>query len=79
MTMEQTLKLFVPEDGSELALKSCPFCGCTQIIYEKYKHPAGERWRVWCRDCLAGIDPGFAQTRYAVQQMWNRRANAETA
>lgn len=78
MAMEQTLELFVPKDGSELALKSCPFCGNTEIIYEKYNHLAGERWRVWCRKCLAGVDPGYAQSRHTVQQMWNRRANAET-
>lgn len=77
--MEQSLEYYVPKAGSELALKSCPFCGSAHIIYEKYRHIAGERWRVWCRDCIAGIDPGYAQDKPTVQKMWNRRANAETA
>lgn len=79
MTMEQTLELYEPQPGSTLALKSCPFCGCTHILYEEYIHAAGVRYRVWCRDCLAGIDPGYAQDKGTVQKMWNRRANAETA
>lgn len=76
--MEQTLELYEPAPESELALKSCPFCGNTHIIYEKYSHLAGERWRVWCRECLAGVDPGYAQRKHTVQKMWNRRTNAET-
>lgn len=52
---------------------SCPFCGGTEIVLEKYLHPAGVRWMVWCTSCLAGIDPGYAQNKHTVLEMWNRR------
>lgn len=38
-----------------------------------YGHGAGERWRCWCTNCLASIDPGWAQDRHTVRDMWNRR------
>lgn len=54
----------------------CPFCGGSEIIIEKYKHGCGgERFRIFCASCLAGIDPGWAQTKGTVEQMWNRREN----
>jgi hypothetical protein len=43
-------------------------------VYERYSHPSGWRWRVWCVDCMAGIDPGYAQDQSTVQRMWNSRA-----
>ena len=67
------IELFKPEKGSCLELKPCPFCGSDEIVYAKYNHAAGERWRVFCTHCMAGVDPGYAQTEHCVQKMWNRR------
>lgn len=53
--------------------KPCPFCGGTEIMIDKYQHVAGERYRIWCTNCLACIDPGWAQTKSTVEQMWNKR------
>lgn len=54
-------------------LKPCPFCG-GQAMLEGYKHPCtGERWRVICTECAAAVDPGCAQEKYMVEEMWNRR------
>lgn len=71
-TTETTIEITRPK-SEQLALKPCPFCGGTEIVYERYLHQAGERYRVWCTNCLAGIDPGYAQEPGTVQRMWNRR------
>lgn len=66
------------QDPSEL--KPCPFCGNKEILYEKYEHSGTSamiRWRVWCTKCIACIDPGYAQSRFTVQTMWNRRAKPD--
>ena len=60
-------------DG-DLCLERCPFCGSDNVVYEKYLHTAGYRWRVVCIGCMASIDPGYAQQRNTVQRMWNTRA-----
>ena len=60
-------------DG-DLRLERCPFCGSSNVVYEKYLHTAGYRWRVICMGCMASIDPGCAQQRSTVQRMWNTRA-----
>lgn len=44
------------------------------MFYERYSSEAGERWRCWCAECIAGIDPGYAQSWGTVRDMWNRRA-----
>ena len=59
--------------GSDLHLLPCPFCGCEEVVYMKYDHVAGERWAAVCMGCMAEIDPGWAQEKYAVRDMWNRR------
>lgn len=69
------IQIWKPEDN--LPLDPCPFCGNTEIVYEKYHSIVGERWRVWCTKCIACIDPGYAQCRYTVQTMWNRRAKPD--
>lgn len=72
---DDSIELFEPNPGNEnMTLKPCPFCGGTSIFYERYGSPAGERWRCWCAECLAGIDPGTAQEMGHVREMWNRRA-----
>ena len=64
--------ILVPH-SENLELKPCPFCGNKEIVYEKYQHEVGARYRVFCTQCMAGIDPGFAQTIYIVRDMWNNR------
>ena len=60
--------------NGDLSLDSCPFCGSSDVVYERYLHTAGYRWRVVCMGCMASIDPGHAQQRSTVQRMWNTRA-----
>lgn len=69
----ETIKEFIKPTG-HLALAPCPFCGGKEIVYGKYEHAAGERYMVVCMECMASIDPGWAQTPGAVQDLWNRRA-----
>lgn len=57
-----------------LALKPCPFCKSPNVLYERYAGLAGgERWRCFCANCVAGIDPGWAVDHLTVREMWNRR------
>ena len=67
------IKIVKPAAGGFDSLEPCPFCGGTEVVYELYGHGAGERWRCWCTNCLASIDPGWAQDRHTVRDMWNRR------
>ena len=60
------------EDDPHTYLKPCRICGNTEIVYERYKHKAGERWRCWCTKCLVCIDPGWAQDQLAVRAIWNQ-------
>lgn len=66
------LKIVKPKNKSQ-ELKPCPFCGGEEVVYIQYQHPVGKRWAVSCSDCIAGIDPGYAQQPYEVQEMWNSR------
>lgn len=70
--IETTIEITLPK-SEQLALKPCPFCGNTKIVYEHYLHKAGARYLVCCTNCLACIDPGYAQEPGTVQRMWNRR------
>lgn len=74
MAFNETIMFCKPEPGDDLALDPCPFCGEHNVVYEKYQHAAGERWRVVCPSCCASVDPGYAQERHVVQRLWNRRA-----
>lgn len=74
--MEHVIEFCKPESGSDLALQPCPFCGNDEIVYARYQHAAGERWMALCTGCMASIDPGYAQTKDAVQTLWNRRAQS---
>lgn len=67
------LELWKPEPMSNLSLEPCPFCGYDEVVYVKYQHAAGLRWKVRCCTCMAEIDPGYAQERHVVREMWNRR------
>lgn len=70
--IESTIEIFKPKLERDM-LEPCPFCGGTEIVYERYLHRAGVRYRVLCTKCKAGIDPGYAQDTGTVQNMWNRR------
>ena len=37
-------------------VRPCPFCGSKEIVIDKYKVAAGERFRVICFGCLAMIE-----------------------
>ena len=62
-------KIWAAED-----LKPCPFCGNKVIYYERYKREVGMRYRIMCGNCMAGIDNGYAQSRYTIRDIWNKRA-----
>jgi Lar family restriction alleviation protein len=62
-----------PEDG-DLHLAPCPFCGGTDIIYWEYGALVGPRWKIFCLGCAAGVDPGYAQQKHQITDIWNTRA-----
>lgn len=72
--LENVVQTWKPAPDGHLALKPCPFCGNEKILYMQYKTPAGLRWLVVCCECMANIDPGWAQNRHRVAELWNRRA-----
>lgn len=70
---DDSIEIVKPAEGNpHTYLNPCRICGNTEIVYERYKHKAGERWRCWCTKCLACIDPGWAQDRLAVRAIWNQ-------
>lgn len=71
--MEKVNGLFMPDADGDLMLLPCPFCGDTSVVYERYEHIAGNRWRVCCYGCGATIDPGYAQQKIDVAVLWNHR------
>lgn len=71
--MEKVNGVFMPDADSDLMLLPCPFCGDTAVVYERYEHIAGNRWRVCCYGCGATIDPGYAQQKIDVALLWNHR------
>lgn len=71
--VENMEQIWKPEPGCDLALKPCPFCGNKEPVYLQYKHKAGLRWMVLCCECMASIDPGTAQERHHVVDLWNKR------
>ncbi len=74
---DDSIEVVEPIPSSDMVLKPCPFCQSTAIVYEKYLTKAGERWRCWCTNCIAGIDPGWAGNWSTVRDMWNRRKPTE--
>lgn len=73
MRMEDTTDVYQPKEDEDLKLLPCPFCGSHDVVYMKYNHSAGERWAAVCMGCMAEIDPGWAQQKHQVQDLWNRR------
>lgn len=53
--------------------KPCPFCGSKEIVIDKYKREVGIRFRIICFGYMAMIDPGYAQQKHTVMEMWNKR------
>lgn len=64
--------MFKFENGKALP---CPFCGGSEIWAEDYEHAAGKHWRVFCADCMAGVDRGHDMTPYTALDVWNKRVN----
>lgn len=75
MNLSKVKEIWKPEPGSNLELMPCPFCGGTEVAYFRYKHLAGDRFGALCADCMANIDPGWAQQKSVVQARWNHRAS----
>ena len=71
--MNDPMEIVNPQNEYE-HLEPCPFCGCDEVVYMSYASLIGLRWMVTCCGCMATIDPGYAQNKYTVQQMWNRRS-----
>ena len=70
----EKLDLSMAGERCDDAVMPCPFCGSKNIAYGKYEHTAGRRYAIACMNCMAQIDPGWAQSWGTVQEMWNRRA-----
>lgn len=75
MNLSKIKGIWKPESGSDLELLPCPFCGGTEVAYFRYKHLAGDRYGVLCCDCMASIDPGWAQQKSTVHTRWNHRVS----
>ena len=74
MDFTKVKEMYKPPVGSDLELLPCPFCGGTEVVYFRYNHIDGDRFGVVCCDCMANIDPGYAQQKSTVQEKWNHRA-----
>ena len=58
----------------DIEVKSCPFCGESEnIVLEEYEHAAGKRWKIYCCNCMAGIDRGYDQSPHGLIDAWNKR------
>lgn len=75
--MSDHITFYTPKKSTDLALLPCPFCGSAHVVYEQYQHGSGERWRVLCLGCMAGVDPGHAQNKSDVRDLWNKRKGAK--
>lgn len=76
--MAKTIKLINLKKGyGDHKALPCPFCGNDEIVAEEYEAHVFKqtRWKVWCTNCLATIDPGWAQQLSTVLEMWNKRTN----
>ena len=62
------------EKFKNIGVIKCPFCGeQEEIVLEEYEHEVGKRWRIFCCNCMAGIDRGYDQTPHALIELWNTR------
>lgn len=63
----------IKDENNELL--PCPFCGSEEVVYDRYKHEAGERYRCICLGCMATVDIGYAQDKYTAKRAWNKRTD----
>ena len=70
------LKIEQSPATGDLHLIPCPFCASTNVVYWQYETPVGPRWRIACLECMAMVDPGYAQQRHQIKDTWNRRDGA---
>lgn len=62
------------EAFKNVKVKPCPFCGeAEEIVLEEYETKVGNRWRIFCCGCMAGIDRGYDQKKYDLIEAWNKR------
>jgi Lar family restriction alleviation protein len=71
--MDNIEKIERPAAGGNLELLPCPFCGSDDIVFVQYAHTIGPRWRIFCCGCSAGVDPGWAEQKSIVRDLWNTR------
>lgn len=64
---------FIKPKNENDSLLPCPFCGSNEVVYIEYDSVVGLRWKIMCFGCVAQIDPGYAQDRFVVRDMWNKR------
>lgn len=58
----------------DIKVKPCPFCGESEnIVLEEYEHTSGKRWKIYCCNCMAGIDRGYDQSPHGLIDTWNKR------
>ena len=43
------------------------------IVLEEYEHAAGKRWKIYCCNCMSGIDRGYDQSPHGLIDAWNKR------
>ena len=61
-------------------LKSCPFCGSTDVYLEDDADGGDEYWFIGCKKCFIGFNAGGGEdgccdaTKEEVIAAWNRRA-----
>jgi len=66
---------YIGTTNQTAALKSCPFCGSTEILtYEPTIYEAGNDASVKCGNSLCGAEVRGMILRHAIAR-WNRRAN----
>ena len=58
----------------DIKVKPCPFCGESEnIVLEEYEHTSGKRWKIYCCNCMSGIDRGYDQSPHGLIDAWNKR------
>lgn len=72
MSRNLSQEVITVKDGSVLP---CPFCGSDDIYYGKHQTLVGERWSVFCGNCMAEVYSGCAQDSGQARKSWNRRIN----
>ena len=62
-----------PTLHKDIKVKPCPFCGESEnIVLEEYEHTSGKRWKIYCCNCMSGIDRGYDQSPHGLIDAWNK-------